>query len=783
MISKKMYLLTVAVLMVVFSKAAQQDNVDADSTFIVISGFVKDAQNGESLSGTLVFEEQNNIAVITNNYGFYSLRIKPGIYTLYVSYFGYESIEKTVTLQATQTLNFELTRSFVQINQVVVSAQRRDENVTNLQMSSVQVNAATIKKIPALMGEVDILKTLQLMPGVQNSVEGTSGFSVRGGTSDQNLLILDEAPVYNANHLMGFFSVFNGDAINEMTLYKGDIPAQYGGRLSSVVDVRMREGNSKKFAASGGIGTISSRLTVEGPIIKDTSSFIISGRRTYADMFLNFAKDTLLKNNSLYFYDLNMKGNYTINDKNRLFVSGYFGRDVFAFRDFFNMRWGNATYTVRWNNVVNSRLFANYSFIHSNYYYGVELYQSGYDLIMESGIVDYGAKAEYNFYVNPQNTIKFGLHTVIHTIHPGEIRQIKGNNTMSLSSKKSGEHALFVSNSHKITKNFSAQYGLRYAIAHNIGEETVYDYNESFDIVDSTVYAKGEIFNPMHGLEPRVSVNYMINPSTAIKSSYSRTIQNMQLVSNSNGGLPTDTWFTASPNVKPQISNQVAAGIFKNLQDNVYEVSAEVYYKKMDNQIDFRDNAQLFFNERLEQELRFGIAQSYGLELLIRKQEGALTGWIGYTLSKSKRKIDEINNGNWYNSNFDKPHNFTVMANYELRPRVQVGANFVLTSGAPTSLPTARWEYGGVIMPYYSERNGYRLPTYHRLDVSTTIQLNKKENAKYESELNISIYNIYNRKNPFTIYFEPEEQGSYAVKAYALSMFGIIPSVTWNFKF
>ena len=763
--------------------AHYNDYDDSDSTFIVISGFVKDAQNGESLIGALVYVEEINSAALTNNYGFYSLRMKPGVYTLIISYFGYEDITTNITVTKSLTLNYEMVRTYIAVDEVVVTAQRKDENVTNLQMSSVQVNAETIKKMPALMGEVDILKTIQLLPGVQNSVEGNSGFSVRGGTADQNLLILDEAPVYNANHLMGFFSVFNGDAIKEMTLYKGDMPAQYGGRLSSILDVRMKDGNSKKFAASGGIGSISSRLTVEGPIIKDTSSFIISGRRTYADMFLQFAKDSALQNNQLYFYDLNVKANYTINDNNRLFVSGYFGRDVFAFRDFFNMRWGNATYTVRWNNSISSRIFSNYSFIHSNYYYGVELYQSGYDLIMESGIVDYGFKADYNFYVNSNNTLKFGFNTVIHTIHPGKIRQIKGDNTVSLSSKKSGEHALFLSNSHKISRSLSAQYGMRYSIAHNIGEETVYDYNEQYIIIDSTVYSKGEIFNVMHGIEPRASINFLCNSSTAIKSSYSRTIQNMQLVSNSNSGMPTDVWFTASPNIKPQISNQVAVGVFKNLRDNKFEISAEGYYKKMDNQIDFRDNAQLFFNDKLERELRIGTAQSYGVEVLMRKQEGTFTGWIGYTFSKSIRKVDEINNGNWYNSNFDKPHNLTVMANYEVNSRIQIGANFVLTSGAPTSLPTARWEYGGVIMPYYSERNGYRLPTYHRIDVSSTIQLNKKTRTKYTSELNISIYNVYNRKNPFTIYFEPEEQGSYNVKAYALSMFGIVPSVTWNFKF
>ncbi len=722
--------------------ASSNDDSDSDSTYIVISGYVKDAQNGESLIGALVSVDENNVATLTNNYGYYSLRMKPGEYTLRASYFGYADVTQHISVTNSQTFHFELERTFIQVSEVVITAQKEDENVTKLQMSTVQVNAATIKKVPVLMGEVDILKTLQLLPGVQNSVEGTSGFSVRGGTADQNLLILDEAPVYNASHLMGFFSVFNGDAVKEMTLYKGDIPAQYGGRLSSIVDVRMKEGNSKNFAASGGIGSISSRLTLEGPVLKDKSSFIISGRRTYADMFLKFAKDSALRDNQLFFYDLNMKGNYTINDKNRLFISGYFGRDVFAFRDIFNMRWGNATYTLRWNNVLSDRIFSNYSFIHSNYYYGVELYQTGYDLIMESGIVDYGFKADYTFYMNSDNTVKFGLNSVVHSIQPGKLRQINGDNTLSLSTKKSGEHALFISNSQKITSKLSAQYGLRYSLAHNIGEETVYSYDEQYAIVDSTVYSKGEVFNMMDGFEPRISVNYLFNSSTALKSSYSRTIQNMQLVSNSNSGMPTDVWFTANPNIKPQISNQIATGIFKNIRDNSYEVSAELYYKKMDNQIDFRDNAQLFFNEELERELRIGVAQSYGVELLVRKQKGALTGWVGYTLSKSMRKVEEINNGDWYNSNYDKPHNLTVMANYELNSRVHFGANFVLTSGAPTSLPTARWEYGGVIMPYYSERNGYRLPTYHRLDVSTTIQLQKNNNAKYSSELNISVYNV-----------------------------------------
>ncbi len=748
----------------------------------VLSGVIKDATDGETLIGATVYVEELNKGTVSNVYGFYSLSVPSGEYTVRVSYLGYESLEITITLKENIPEDFELHPASIAMEEVVVSGRKRDENVTEAGMSSIQLNAETIKKAPAFMGEVDLLKTVQMLPGIQNVAEGFSGFSVRGGATDHNLILLDEAVVYNASHLLGFFSVFNSDAIKDMSVHKGDIPAQHGGRLASLLDIRMREGNMKNFAVTGGIGSIASRLTVEGPVIKDKASFMLSGRRTYADMFLALSGDSLIRNNSLFFYDLNMKGNYIINDKHRIYLSGYYGRDVFAFQDIMDMNWGNVTQTVRWNYIVNERMFSNTSFIFSDYDHLLGMNQGMNSYKWDSGITDYGVKSDFTYYPGPDNTLRFGGQVFMHRFRPGVIKAGDGN-ILSIPRNSALEYTLYASNGQNIGGKFKINYGLRFVAYQNIGEARVYNFDDNYEPDGYTDYEKGEVYNTNRGVEPRLSTALLLNSAASLKGSYSRTRQYMQLASNSSAGMPTDVWFPVSPNVKPQISDQIALGYFRNFSDNLFETSAEVYYKYMQNQIDFRDNANIYFNEMVEGEIRTGIAKGYGLELMVRKNEGRITGWISYTLSSSRRKIDEINNSNWYNANYDKPHNFSLVINRDMNRRLDIGLNWVYSTGAPLTLPTGRWEYGGIIMPGYSERNGYRLPHYHRLDISATLQLSSPENRALNHELNISVYNAYNRKNPFTMYFVAEEGSSHGMGARQLSLFGIVPSVTWNFRF
>ena len=749
----------------------------------VLSGTIKDAADGETLIGATVYVTEISRGTVTNGYGFYSISVPGGIYNLRVSYLGYETVEMQIQLDDNISLDIELRSSSVAMEEVVVSARKRDDNITETRMGNISLNAEAIKRVPAFMGEVDLLKTVQMLPGVQNVAEGFSGFSVRGGATDHNLILLDEAVVYNASHLLGFFSVFNSDAIKDMSIHKGDIPAQHGGRLASLLDIRMRDGNMKDFAVTGGVGSIASRLTVEGPVVQDKASYMISGRRTYADMFLALSNDSLVSNNTLFFYDLNMKANYIINSNHRIYASGYYGRDVFAFQDLMDMNWGNATQTLRWNWIINSRMFSNTSLIYSDYDYamGSNFGISSYKWY--SGITDYGVKSDFTFFINPENTFRFGGQVFRHKFRPGVIKNGSGENQLDMPENQSMEYVIYASNDQKLGEKLSLQYGARFAVYQNIGKARVFHFSDDYESTGFTDYGRGEVYNTAGGIEPRLSAAYLLSPVSSVKTSYSRTRQYMQMASNSSAGMPMDVWFPVSPNVKPQLSDQVAVGYFRNLNDNVFETSAEVYYKQMDNQIDFRDNANLYFNEKLEGEIRTGIAESWGLELMVRKNEGKLTGWVSYTFSHARRKIDEINNNDWYSANYDKPHNFTLVLNQNMGSKLDIGLNWTYTSGAPLTLPTSRWEYGGIIMPGYSERNGYRLPDYHRLDLSATIQLNSGRRSRLNHELNISVYNVYNRKNPFSIYFEKEEGAGNNMGARQLSLFGIVPSVTWNFRF
>ncbi len=764
-----------------------------------ISGYVKDKRTGEAMIGATVYAEGLSVGTSANEYGYFSLTLPKGEYTIVISFIGYDNYTQKVILDKNIKINTELGESAEQMDVFeVVDEKEQKANVEDVQMSVVKLDIDAIKKVPAFMGEVDVIKTMTLMPGIQSGGEGNNGFFVRGGGSDQNLVLLDEATVYNASHLLGFFSVFNGDAIKDLQIYKGGIPARYGGRLSSLLDIKMKEGNSKKFSSSGGIGTVSSRLTLEGPIVKDKGSFILSGRRTYADQFLRFAKDTSLRKNKLYFYDFNAKANYIINDKNRIFVSGYFGRDVFRFGDEFSMSWGNSTGTVRWNHLFNDKLFSNVTFIASKFDYNLGVPDGIQEFNWESNIIDYSLKADFSYFINPKNTLKFGAQSIQHTFKPGTI--IGGEesvfNAFVLPDNYGLENAVYIGNEQEIGTLLTIEYGIRFSSFHNLGKTTYYEYDKSNpDLYTSsdTIETTGGIYQSYYNPEPRFSAKYTLNEFSSIKASYNRTAQYLQLANNSVSASPLALWFPSSPNVKPQQADQVAAGYFRNFKKNMFETSIEVYYKWMYNSIDFRDHAQLLLNKFLEGELRIGKSWSYGTELLVRKNQGKFTGWVAYTLSRTQREIAEINNGNTYLAPYDRTHDVSVVGSYEISKRVDVGMTWVYSTGAPITVPTGRFTYKGNVIPVYSDRNAERMPSYHRLDLSVTVngktaeEKGPKKNGKkrwgYQSSWNFSAYNVYMRKNAFTINFQQSKEDPTVTEAYKIYLFSIVPSITYNFKF
>jgi hypothetical protein len=652
-------------------------------------------------------------------------------------------------------------------------------------MSTFKLDIKTIETIPALFGEVDIIKAIQMLPGVQSVSEGSSGFSVRGGAPDQNLILLDGANVYNASHLLGFFSVFNNDAIKDVKLYKGDLPASFGGRLASVLDIHMDEGNSKKFEINGGIGLISSRLTVEGPILKDKSSFIVSGRRTYADLYLPLSSNKALQNNKLYFYDLNAKINYKPGENDQIFLSGYFGRDVFK-NQFAGMQWGNGTGTVRWNHLFSSKLFGNFSAVYSDYRYRITA--GGSDVSgfqWDASLKDIGLKGDISYFLDPKNTVKFGVSATYHIIDPGVAKGIGESvfNEVKVPKNYALETGLYVGNEQRIGEKFTAKYGIRLSVFQNIGPGTLYHYNSEFISTGSDYYKSGTIFNTYFGVEPRLGLLYEFNERSSIKASYARTNQYMQLASNSTVGTPLDIWFPSSPNVKPQLCDQVALGYFRNFRHNTIETSVEGYYKWMQHVIDFKDFAVLLLNDTLEGQLRTGKAWSYGAEFLVRLNEKKLNGWISYTYSRVFRQIDLINGGKTYPAPYDKPHNVAIVLNYKISKRVMVSANWVYATGNPLTFPIGRAEIGNKIIPIYSDRNAYRYQAYHRLDISATLFSKPKPGKKFTWDLNLSVYNVYNRHNTWSIEFTQDNINPNVTNAEKVYLFGIIPSLTFNFHF
>jgi hypothetical protein len=752
---------------------------------VTLSGYIRDASSGEELLGATVFFKELKTGGAANIYGFYSSSVPQGSYTVEYSFMGYQPITKQVELQSSTTLNVELTPASTQLKEVEITGEAAAKNIEEVQMSTFNLNIEQIKKIPALLGEVDIIRAIQMLPGVQSGGEGTSGFYVRGGGIDQNLILLDEAPVYNASHLMGFFSVFNQDAIKSAELYKGGIPAQFGGRLSSVLDVRMQEGNSKKFQVNGGLGLISSRLTIQGPIKKDKASFIVSGRRTYGDLFLPLSGNENVKNSKLYFYDLNAKVNWRISDKDRVFLSGYFGRDVFKAGELFGLEWGNATFTGRWNHVFSDKVFSNLTFIHSNYDYNLGIPQGAQEFNWNSKIINNTIKNDYSFYLNNRNTITFGFQTMYQTFKPAKITPGEENDSFDeivFPNRYALESGIYAGNEQRLGANWAINYGLRFSMFNNIGKDEIYTYNDNYDTIGKTLYPSGEFYNTFTGLEPRLAVKYSLNDVSSVKASYNRMYQYLHLASNSAGGSPFDVWMPSSPNIKPSMADQIALGYFRNLKNNTYETSVEVFYKDIQNQTDFKENADILLNPLVDGEVRQGRGYSYGAEFLIRKQKGDFTGWISYTFSRAFRKIPGVNKDETYPANYDRPNNLSVVLSYKLNRRLELSGDFVYITGAPITAPIGRFEYHGRYVPVYSTRNGARMPDYHRMDLSLNIDLNKREDKRFKNSLNISIYNVYARKNPFSINFvrnektgEPEAQMTW--------LFSIIPAVTWNFQF
>ncbi|MEO9802959.1 MAG: TonB-dependent receptor [Reichenbachiella sp.] len=792
-------------LLVIFTGIAFPKSIWAQKGTFTISGYIKDVQDGESIIGATIYVPALEKGAVTNIYGFYSLTLPQGTYDVKYSYLGYQLQQKSISFDQDQTLDVELKSEILEMDELVITGERMDKNVSEVKMSTERLEIKQIKNIPALMGEVDIIRGVQLLPGVQSAGEGTTGVLVRGGSADQTLIQMDEATVFNPSHFMGFFSVFNPDAIKDLEIYKGGIPSRYGGRLSSIMDVRMKEGNKKKFAASGGIGMISSRLTVEAPIIKDKSSFIISGRRTYADMFAKLSKDTSVRKNKLFFYDLNSKINYTINDKNKVFVSGYFGRDVFDFDDEFRLEWGNKTATVRWNHLFNNRLFLNTTVLYSNFDYLINIDDPAESFNWTSQLQEYSGKLDFTFFANPNNQIDFGYHTIYHKFSPADIKPTKKSliGAFKLADQFALEHALYVGNKQKINDKLSVEYGVRYSLFQNFGKADVYTYSNPNDrkrneITDTVRYESRELINYHGGFEPRIAARYLLNETSSLKASYNRTRQYLQIASNSTAGLPIDRWIPSDSYIKPQIADQIALGYFRNLNENKFEISVEAYYKKMQNQIDFKDGAELLLSENIETEILSGKAWSYGAEFLIKKNQGRTTGWIGYTLSKTRRQVPGINGGKAYSPRYDRTHDISVVVSHELNDRITLSGNWVFTTGSAVSRPKGKYTYEGHSVAYYDplDRNGARMPNYHRMDLSVNIESKKNKTRRWQGSWNFSIYNAYMKKNPWSIQYKDVINGnpnldetdnvtvqSKEFRPVSTILFKIVPSVSYNFRF
>ncbi|HEU4555708.1 MAG TPA: carboxypeptidase-like regulatory domain-containing protein [Chitinophaga sp.] len=763
-----------------------------------VSGYVKDQQNGESLIGISVSKAGTSLGTVTNEYGFFSLTLPAGDHELQFSYIGYATIKQTIHLTRNQQLNIKLEKSSSQLSEVVVSG-KQEKAVNTLNTSINRLDIAQMKKMPTFLGEVDVLRSIQTLPGVTTVGEGANGFNVRGGATDENLILLDEAPLYNSTHMLGFFSVFNPDAVKSLNLIKGGFPAEYGGRTSSVLDIRMKDGDNQRLGLTGGIGNIFSRLAVEGPIKKDESSFIVAARRSYVDvLFKPFLKGDMA-DTKLYFYDVTAKGNFKLNKNNTLFVSGYLGRDVFGFGNDVNMNWGNTTGTIRWNHVFNNRLFLNMTTFYSKYDYSLKFSNEDDKQPNEpdqssqwtSNIINYGLKPSFTYYLNTSNSFHFGVQAIYYTFKPGKGTgsQENANSEVVLNDQHALESAVYLDHEFKPSKKFGVQYGLRFSAYQYLGKGTAYYYNDTTwgtrrRLIGSREYGNNELIKGYYYLEPRISAKYSITDNHAVKVAYARTTQFMHQLSNTASPTPLDIWIPSTNNIEPQVADQYTLGYFYDAPSGLLELSAELFYKKMAHQVDYIDNANLQLNQYIEADLLPSKGRAYGVELMAKKEVGATTGWVSYTLSRTERKTPGISGEEWFLNRYDRTHNLNVVVSHDFSKRSSLSANFVYASGTPGTFADSRLEYQDWDIPYNStdKRNNYRLPAFHRLDLSFTRK--GKPHKRWQGEWVFSLYNVYARRNAYTIYFQQNDDDPSKKEAKRLSIIGsILPGITYNFKF
>jgi len=766
-----------------------------------LNGTISEKSSNETLIGVNVIFPEVGKGVVTNEYGFYSITLPQGNYKVQISYLGFQDIVQEINLTEDKKLNFQLVESSEMLEEVIITEKPEKLNIKTPQMSVNKLSANTIKQIPVVLGESDVIKSIVLLPGVTSGGEGASGFNVRGGAVDQNLILLDEATIFNSSHLFGFFSVFNPDAIKDIKLYKGGIPSKYGGRVSSVLDIYQKEGNSKRFRMNGGLGAVSSRLLAEGPIVKDKGAFLVGGRASYAHLFLPLFDN----DNTALFYDLNTKLNYKLNDNNNLFLSGYFGRDVFAISDSFENIYGNTVLNLRWNHLFSDKLFSNLSLIYSDYFYGLELNFVGFE--WNSGIRNFNLKYDFKHYLSDSFQLNYGINDIYFRFNPGNIkpnRDDSGINPDQLIVKYANEFAAYLDAEHKITNKLTLQYGLRLSNFIRFGQDELNIYtnnnpllfNEELQIYESaepigtTSFKRSDQIATFTNLEPRFSLAYTINDNTSIKASYNRMAQYLHLLSNTNSPTPLDVWAPSGKFIKPQLLNQYALGYFKTIKDGEYSLESEIFYKDIKNRIDYIDGANLIANNAIERDILNGEARAYGFELLLRKSEGNFKAWLAYTLSKSEQRTPGrtpqetgINNNEWYNTPYDKTHDISFNGSYEVNEKWKFGTNFVFQTGQPTNYPTGQFEFQGLVAPVFDNpRNSNRLPAYHRIDISATLTPRKNKNRNWKGEWVFSIYNIYNRRNAASINFA-RNTDTFVNEATRTSIFGIIPAVTYNFKF
>ena len=779
---RKLLLSIVCLFGLTFSVFAQQKGQ--------VTGVVKDAETNETLIGVSIYEERLQLGTTTDEKGHYTLDLPLGDHTLRVSYVGYTTINKKVNVTTKpQTLNMKLYPESERLSEVEVTSERKDRNVTAMAMSVQTLDMITIKKIPALMGEVDVIKSITLLPGVVSASEGSSGFSVRGGSTDNNLILLDGAPIYNASHFLGFFSVFNNDVVKDATLYKGDIPANFGGRLSSVLDVTVKDEMPKRFGIQGGIGLVTSHLMLETPLFDHKTSVLLAGRRTYAGLVLPFLGEDL-KKSKINFYDVNAKITQSLGKNDRLFLSFYNGHDQFSMQQMIGMGYGNTSATLRWSHIFSDRLTSNLSLIGSRYRYDIDVNYSPYDFSIKAGTDALSLNYDFFMHWNERHVSKFGLTTGIQSYLQGEVEDRGGALSQYLQidqsksvSRKGLEHGLYITHDYTPTPRLTFRAGMRLSCFQNIGAEEFYVIDPVLYLaLDTMHYGKGEVFNTEINPEPRVAAMYQVDEHSSVKASYSRTVQYAQVASSATGGLPFDVWFPVSPNVKPQKCDQFALGYFRNFLNDAIETSVEVYYKNMKNVIDFKDNAITYANLSLDAELRTGKGRSFGVELLVRKSVGKFTGWISYTYSRSFRTINEISHNKEYRSPYDRPHNFVIVANYDISPRISVAANWIYNTGQPVTFPSGQYTINGLTYAVYNGyRNQSRYPDYHRLDLSFTCKLGKLDNRRWQHEINVSVYNAYARHNTWAITFDQDKNGAMVTKN--MYLFSAVPSISYNFKY